>query len=537
MTSASRPGRVSSTSTRTEDRTTASTPPPNAPFSSWPPAAPERELLGARRRTWPLVPPAPIAVVAFGFALAVLFAILGLRQLSLQSEASAAARAELVSATLAARLSRAAPEVRHDLVDRASRRAGASLWLVDARTNVVEEAQTGAVTIELPIARVLRERSGELATSRGAIRFSAHAVEGAGLTVIAVTEVPGTPDGGQQLVAALATLSALLTGVATAVAFAVSRDVRLDVGDLARRIQEIAARGRESTDRAQDVVPVPALDEVGELAIAFDGLVERFAAAEKTYADALARIEEIDRERATFLATVSHELRSPLNAILGFADILQSEVDGPLHGESREEVAIIKQSGLHLLALINDILELSAIASGQLRLSRAEVELAPIVDEVLKEAAGLRGDKPVELRVERLSDRVVAYADGRRVRQILGNLVGNAVKFTPRGEVVVQLSSDAYYATVRVRDTGPGIRPEEREAIFDEYRQGGDRRARRRGTGLGLAIARRLAMMHGGSVRLESELGTGSSFLLKLPVRSAEPHDRAQPPSIRPEPA
>lgn len=466
-------------------------------------------------------------MLAFGVALAVLFGIVGLRQLSSQSEASAAARAELVATTLAARLGKLAPESRHDIVDRASRRGTSSIWLVDPKGRILEEAQTGAVTIDLPIQRVLRERAGEIFTSRGSVRFSAHAVEGAHVTVIAATEVPDTPEGSRALVAALATLCALLTGVATAVAFAVSRDVRLDVDDLARRIQEISARGRETTDRAQDVVPVPALDEVGDLAIAFDALVERFAAAEKTYADALARIEEIDRERATFLATVSHELRSPLNAILGFADILSSEVDGPLVGEAREEVAIIKQSGLHLLGLINDILELSAIASGQLRLARAEVELAPIVEEVIKEATGLRGDKPVQLRVEKLSERCVAWADARRVRQILGNLVGNAVKFTPRGEVVVQLSSDPYYATIRVRDTGPGIKPEEREAIFDEYRQGGDRRARRRGTGLGLAIARRLALMHGGSIRLESELGSGSTFVLKLPVRSPDGSGRA----------
>lgn len=478
------------------------------------------------------MPPAPVAVIVFGVALSLLFGSVGVRQLSRQSEASAAARAELVATTLAARLSQLAPESRHDIVDRASRRGATSIWLVDARGRVVEEAQTGTVTIDLPIAKVLRERTGELPTSRGSYRFSAHAVDAgaardARVTVIAATEVPDTPEGGRDLAAALLTLSALLTGVAAAVAFAVSRDVRLDVDDLARRIQEIAGRGRETTDRAQDVVPVPALDEVGELAVAFDALVERFAVAEKTYADALARIEEIDRERATFLATVSHELRSPLNAILGFADILLSEVDGPLVGEAREEVAIIKQSGLHLLGLINDILELSAIASGQLRLARGEVDLATLAQEVVKEATGLRGDKDVVLRVEQLSPRCVAWADARRVRQILGNLVGNAVKFTPRGEVVVQLECDQYYATIRVRDTGPGIKPEEREAIFDEYRQGGDRRARRRGTGLGLAIARRLALMHGGSIRLVSELGSGSTFVLKLPARGADTGARA----------
>lgn len=464
-------------------------------------------------------------MLVFGVALAVLFGAVGLRQLARQGEESAAARAQLIATTVAARLGSVAVDVRHDLVDRASRRGASSVFVVGPGGDVVEEAQATAVPIELPVAKVLKVRHGEILTTRGTFRFAAHAIEADAAhasrrgTVVALVEVPEIPEGSRELVSALLTLTVLLTGVASAVAFAVARDVRLDVDDLARRIHEIAGRGRETTDRAQDVVPVPALDEVGELAIAFDALVERFAAAEKTYADALARIEEIDRERATFLATVSHELRSPLNAILGFADVLLSEVDGPLVGEAREEVAIIKQSGLHLLGLINDILELSAIASGQLRLTRSEVDLGPIADEVVREATGLRGGKPVELRVQRLGERCVAFADPRRVRQILGNLVGNAVKFTPAGEVVVTLEQDAHYATIRVRDTGPGIPRDERETIFDEYRQGGDRRARRRGTGLGLAIARRLALMHGGSIRLESEVGTGSTFVLKLPVR------------------
>jgi signal transduction histidine kinase len=471
-----------------------------------------------------LVPPAPGAVLAFGITLAVLFGIVGIRQLARQGESSAAARAELIATTLAARAGSVSPETRHDLIERSSRRGSLSLWLVDSRGQVVDEAHASE-RIVAPMEQILRERTGEFSITRGRFRFAAHAVDTIGkgprVTVIAAAEIPDPPEGGKELISALLTLSALLTGVATAVAFAVARDVRLDVDDLARRIQEIAARGRESTDRAQDVVPVPALDEVGQLAVAFDALVERFATAEKTYADALARIEEIDRERTTFLATVSHELRSPLNAILGFADILLSEVDGPLVGEAREEVAIIKQSGLHLLGLINDILELSAIESGQLRLARDKADLVPIAFEVIKEATGLRGDKPVELRVE-AQGPVPAYVDPRRLRQILGNLVGNAVKFTPRGEVVVQLEADPHYATIRVKDTGPGIPKKDQEAIFHEYRQGGDRRARRRGTGLGLAIARRLAQMHGGSIRLESEVGIGSTFVLKLPVRGSQ---------------
>ena len=374
---------------------------------------------------------------------------------------------------------------------------------------------------------------GEIVTTHGNFRYAMRTAEvrasaplgmprraAQKITVIVAIDVPDTPEGTRQLVTALITLTALFTGIAIAVAFAVARDVRLDVDDLAVRIREIAQRGRESADRAQDLVPVQALDEVGELASAFNGLVERFAVAEKTYADALARMEEIDRERSTFLATVSHELRSPLNAILGFADVLLSEVDGPLVAEAREEVAVIKQSGLHLLGLINDILELSAIASAQVQLSRAQIDLVPIAEEVVREAMGVRGDKPIQLRVVTSTPSCSANADARRVRQILTNLVGNALKFTPKGEVVVQLESDPYYATIRVRDTGPGIPKDERETIFDEYRQGGDRRARKRGTGLGLAIARRLTLMHGGALRLESEVGVGSTFVLKLPVRA-----------------
>jgi signal transduction histidine kinase len=229
---------------------------------------------------------------------------------------------------------------------------------------------------------------------------------------------------------------------------------------------------------------------------------------------------------------VSHELRSPLNAILGFADILLSEVDGPLEGEAREEVAVIKQSGLHLLSLINDILELSAIASQQLQLQREPIELVPIAQKVLREAMGARGEKPVELRLETTAPTITAFADGKRVRQILTNLVGNALKFTTRGEVVVTIEGDAHYATIRVRDTGPGIPKQDRETIFDEYRQSGDRRSRRRGTGLGLAIARRLAMMHGGSVSLESTVGVGSTFVLRLPVRAPKTTTRSDLPTL-----
>jgi len=127
------------------------------------------------------------------------------------------------------------------------------------------------------------------------------------------------------------------------------------------------------------------------------------------------------------------------------------------------------------------------------------------------------GEKPVSVRIEG-DTHVFARVDPKRVRQVLTNLVGNAVKFTQRGEVVVDVGVEGRWAFVRVRDTGPGISPQERAVIFQEYKQTKEERARRRGTGLGLAIARRLVQMHGGAIDMESEVGKGSTFRVRFPA-------------------
>ncbi len=314
-------------------------------------------------------------------------------------------------------------------------------------------------------------------------------------------------------------MTTLLVVVAAAVAYALARDANRDVDFVAERVRGMVHVRSEPTGEA---VPVRTIDEVGALTVAFNALVERFAAAQRSYQSDLERVRAADRDRAAFLAAVSHELRSPLNAMLGFADVLMTEVDGPLSSEAREEVEQIRGSGKHLLDLINDILELSALESGQLKLSRTRVDLAALASEVVREAAGVVGPRPIRVRVETDPD-VHARADAKRVRQILTNLVGNAIKFTQRGEVVVQVSGAGRYARLSVRDTGPGIGAQERAVIFEEYKQAKDERSRRRGTGLGLAIARRLVMMHGGSIRLDSEVGRGSTFEVLLPAWNGEP--------------
>jgi signal transduction histidine kinase len=264
------------------------------------------------------------------------------------------------------------------------------------------------------------------------------------------------------------------------------------------------------------------MDEVGALTVAFNALVGRFAAAQRGYQRNLDRVHSADRDRAAFLAAVSHELRSPLNAILGFADVLMTEVDGPLSADAREEVEQIRGSGAHLLDLINDILELSALESGQLKLTCARVDLAVVASDVVREAAGLVGDRPVAVRFE-ATEPVVVRGDSKRIRQILTNLVGNAIKFTQRGEVVVAVEREQAFGKLSVNDTGPGISVEDRSIIFDEYKQTKEERPRRRGTGLGLAIARRLAVMQGGEIRLESEIGKGSKFDVLVPLADITP--------------
>ncbi len=315
------------------------------------------------------------------------------------------------------------------------------------------------------------------------------------------------------LLASVAALTWILIGAAALVAYAIARDARSDVAYVKDRIEEMASLDREPAGK---LIPVRNFDQVGLLTAAFDGLVERFTAAERAYRQDLAGALAYDRDRSAFLAALSHELRTPLNAILGFADVLLAEVDGPLSADARENLDVVRSKGEHLRELIDDILELSALESGELELSRETLDLWPIAEDAVREARINARDKPIEIVLK--GGSLTTWADARRVRQILGNVVGNAVKFTPEGrvEVVIEAQSERW-ALIRVSDTGPGIAPEDQASIFEEYRQVGDLAARRAGSGLGLAISRRLVQMHDGTIDLESALGQGSVFRIFLP--------------------
>jgi signal transduction histidine kinase len=441
--------------------------------------------------------------------------LFGVSNLSTASDEHSAARAELLASALGARISHLPANERLEAMQRAARKTGAEFVVVTPDGDVKLDASLGMAD-KAALRRVVSEHAGEAITGLGRVRFASQPLDASPSSpfLVAFVREPGAAEGAPALLRALIALTTLLVGVAAAVAYAVSRDANKDVDFVAERVRGMVHVRSEPTGES---VPVRTMDEVGGLTVAFNALVARFVAAQTGYQSDLERVRAADRDRSAFLAAVSHELRSPLNAILGFADILMTEVDGPLSTEAREEVEQIRGSGKHLLDLINDILEFSALESGQLKLTRSRVDLAAVAWEVVREAAGIVGARPVLVRIEGEAG-VFARADPRRVRQVLTNLVGNAIKFTQRGEVVVDVGREGRYARVSVRDTGPGISPQERAVIFEEYKQTKDERARRRGTGLGLAIARRLVLMHGGKIDVDSQVGLGSTFKVVLPV-------------------
>ncbi len=466
-----------------------------------------------RRVQFPFLVIAPAIVVALGLLAAVAMAALGVSRMREQSEEAAALRSRVLSRTLAERL-RAAPRFEHlVIVERAARRTGSEMLLVRDDGSIIIDASLSSPS-RPSVTDALIQSEGEQNTRLGRTRFAATPLgyPYRGLTLITFVSAPETPFAVRSLLTSVGALAAILIGAAALVAFAFARDVHSDVTFIGNRIEAMASAAGLPTVRP---VPVRSADQVGLMASAFNELVARFSAAERAYRRDLARALAYDRDRSAFLAALSHELRTPLNAILGFADVLLSEVDGPLSASNRENLLVVRASGRHLASLVDDILVLSAMESGELRLTRGDVDVLGVAEEVVREAEMAAQGKPVVVQLEGRS--VTAWADRRRVRQIVGNVVGNAVKFTQEGCVRVRVAETQTEAVIEVHDTGPGIAPEEQATVFEEYRQAGDEQAQRFGTGLGLAITRRLVEMHGGRVHLESELGAGSRFRITLP--------------------
>jgi PAS domain S-box-containing protein len=236
------------------------------------------------------------------------------------------------------------------------------------------------------------------------------------------------------------------------------------------------------------------------------------------------QLEIANQHKSAFLANMSHELRTPLNAVIGFSEMLAARYFGDLTEKQAEYVTDIHASGKHLLSLINDILDLSKIEAGRMELETAEFDLRAALDNALtlvRERAQRGG---IALTLEADSDLGALEGDERKLKQVVLNLLSNAVKFTPRGGAVrVAARRTNGAAEIAVSDTGVGIAPQDQEAIFEAFRQvGTDATRKREGTGLGLALTRRFVELHGGTIRVESAVGKGSTFTVTLPIRHGE---------------
>jgi signal transduction histidine kinase len=235
-------------------------------------------------------------------------------------------------------------------------------------------------------------------------------------------------------------------------------------------------------------------------------------------------LEITSRHKSEFLANISHELRTPLNAIIGFSEVLQGCMFGELNAKQAEYLAYIHSSGVHLLSLINDILDLSKIEAGRMDLELSCFDLGAALQNgltLIRERASLHG---ITLALELSPEIGNCVADQRKLKQVMLNLLSNAVKFTPQGgRISVRARCGNGHVEVAVSDTGIGIAEKDQKIIFEAFRQiGTERLKKEEGTGLGLALAKKFVELHGGTISVQSEVGKGSTFTFTLPSRDME---------------
>jgi signal transduction histidine kinase len=243
-------------------------------------------------------------------------------------------------------------------------------------------------------------------------------------------------------------------------------------------------------------------------------------------ADKSEELRLASQHKSQFLANMSHELRTPLNAILGSTELMVDGIYGDLPERAAGVLDRVQNNGKHLLALINDVLDLSKIEAGQLVLTLEDYALPDVVQSVLTATEALASTKGLRMTADVAPGLPLGRGDARRLSQVLLNLVGNAVKFTDQGEVAIGARAENGNFELTVRDTGPGIAPEDQGKIFEEFQQVDASNTRKKGgTGLGLAISKRMVEMHGGAISVESEPGHGATFRVSLPIRVEEVAD------------
>jgi signal transduction histidine kinase len=235
------------------------------------------------------------------------------------------------------------------------------------------------------------------------------------------------------------------------------------------------------------------------------------------------QLAEASQHKSQFLANMSHELRTPLNSVLGFTELLVDGIYGELPDKAKATVSRVQANGRHLLGLINDVLDLSKIEAGQLTLTLEDYSVGQVVRSAAMAVEPLARSKGLSLATTIAENLPLGRGDERRLTQVLLNLAGNAVKFTEAGAVDILADAVDGQFQIIVRDTGPGIAPADQLIIFEEFQQVDNSSTRQKGgTGLGLAISKRIVEMHGGTIGVESVLGSGSTFRMTIPINAEE---------------
>jgi signal transduction histidine kinase len=250
-------------------------------------------------------------------------------------------------------------------------------------------------------------------------------------------------------------------------------------------------------------------------------LFEEVQARTRELAKTVDDLEIASQHKSQFVANMSHELRTPLAAILGYAELMQEGFYEPLGQKSMDALTRIRSNGKHLLGLINTVLDIAKIESGQFSLNLGEYAVESVVETVRAATESLAETKKLTLKTDVAKRLPVGLGDEQRLTQVLLNLVGNAIKFTDTGEVRVTASAANSHFTVSVTDTGPGIPADQLTSVFEQFHQVDSSNTKAKGgTGLGLAISKQIVEMHGGRIWAESSLGKGATFRMELPIRA-----------------
>jgi signal transduction histidine kinase len=385
------------------------------------------------------------------------------------------------------------------------------------------DGRTNTETPGLPLGSLLTIDRGRCSTERGHTTpcLAAAPDTAAGHRLVVIVP-PDRPSSSSALGTHLLLVALSLFFFAVLLGRAIGKDISRDFTQIANQVRAMASRDELDLGRP---VTVTSIDEVGDLTASLGRLRTQLETEHEAHQEALRRTREADRIKNEFFSDVSRELRTPLTTLCGYAQLLKEQSPGPLNETQIEDVDSIHRGGLQLLGLVNDVLDISVIESGFLKLNAERCDVGALCEELVKgQRLALKaryGSKAVALELELTPGLPQINADPRRLQQVVHNLLSNAIKFTSEGTITVTVARATPRGEgirVDVADTGIGIGASDLPDVFDHYRQAGDLNMRRQGSGLGLAISKHLVDLHGGTLSVSSEVNRGSTFTIVLPL-------------------